>query len=210
MLVKIWILVLAVVAALAQGQGGNPTTNAARQPTVGAAPQKKESSLSNHRFVDLSDAQATILAGILGLLGGFAAAEINRRQKADELFFAALKFLAGGTQNRNLGISAIELYRKKRRHRELTVSLLVGAAIYLLLESNQADAEHEVYNLRRIMWMLLSEEKLSKPRQIDCQNLLCAMQRKKAGKARRGLTIEDQQLDAWIERLTTLTGPRRS
>jgi len=81
------------------------------------------------------------------------AAEEQRR--ADELFATALGFLGGGSQQRNLGIAAISLYwRQFPRHTQLCAEILVGSAIYLLSQSKQKDASHELFNLQRMMDLL--------------------------------------------------------
>jgi len=105
----------------------------------------------------ISEGLGTLIGAIVGLLAGSITTSLTYQQKNDELFFNALGFLDGGSQKRNLGISAIELYWKKRRHRKLCRSLLTGSAIYLLQESKQGDAAHELYNLKRIMDILLKE-----------------------------------------------------
>jgi hypothetical protein len=94
-----------------------------------------------------SEPEATIIAALfalsaslLGYFIGMFTTRLNYKQKQDELFFKALDFLRRGSQNRNLGISAIQLYWEGRRHRTLCVSLLVGSAIYLLLASEQGSA----------------------------------------------------------------------
>ncbi len=81
----------------------------------------------------------------------------QRMQKTDELFLKALDFLGGGSQERNLGISAIELYWTDTRHKALCISLLIGSVIYLLSESKHKDAAHEQYNLRRMMRLITAE-----------------------------------------------------
>src|SRR5262249_11440003 len=98
-----------------------------------------------------------VVAALIGLIGAFLGTLINRAQRTDELFFKALDVLGGGSQVRNLGISAIEPYLKRRRHRPLCVSLLAGSAIYLLLASGQGEKEHKLYNLDRIMDLLLDK-----------------------------------------------------
>ena len=65
---------------------------------------------------------ATLLAAIVGFVGGLIAARATYQQKSDELFFKALDFLGGGSQKRNLGIAAIELYWSNKRHRAVSVS----------------------------------------------------------------------------------------
>ncbi len=78
----------------------------------------------------------------------------QRMQKTDELFLKALDFLGGGSQKRNLGLSAIELYWADTRHKDLVISLLIGSAIYLMSESEQKDKAHEQYNLYRMMRLI--------------------------------------------------------
>jgi hypothetical protein len=65
------------------------------------------------------------VASALVALAGLAFATIvqmsidrrQRIQKSDELFLKALDFLGGGSQKRNLGISAIERYWADTRHK---------------------------------------------------------------------------------------------
>ena len=80
---------------------------------------------------------AAVIAGLVGILVGLIAAGIQYRTKSDELFYKALDFLDGGTQRRNLGIAAIELSWNHRRFRPIATALLIGSALYLLLESEQ-------------------------------------------------------------------------
>lgn len=103
---------------------------------------------------------AAVAAAVIVTAAGFFAGIITSRQKNDELLLLAINHLCGGTQERNVGISAIELYWNKNRHRQLCVSMLVGSAIYLLRESKQKGAQHELYNLNRIMTFLLIKKKL--------------------------------------------------
>lgn len=146
---------------------------------------------------------ATVVAALIGLGVGFITAEFNRRQKADELFFRALDFLTGKSQVRNLGIAAIELYWRRRRHRDLCISLLAGSAIYLLLESEQDDAAHEVFNLDRIMAMLTSQRRVRDSSRLAYAALTDAVQRKIAGHP-RGLTVAADSLNKWKVALTGL------
>ena len=44
----------------------------------------------------MSDAAATILAALIGFVGGLIVAAHTFRQKADELFLADLQYLEGG------------------------------------------------------------------------------------------------------------------
>ncbi len=160
----------------------------------------------------MSEIQATIIAARIGLIGGFVAAEFRRRQKADELYFQALNFLGGGTQLRNLGFSAIELYWTNRRHRDVSALLLVGAAIYLLTESKQTTAKHEQYNLDRIMALLLSDTQPSVKRAGAYRSLLEVL-RLVAGapglsgcaiygysfSGRRGVQVKSKVRSEWIK-----------
>jgi hypothetical protein len=149
----------------------------------------------------LSGPQATIIAGLLGLIGGFVAAEINRKQKADELFFEALKFLGGGTQVRNLGIAAIELYWEQKRHREVSVPLLVGAAIYLLTQSKQTVAEHEQYNLERIIDMLKSDHNPTQKRATAYARLHKILLQKPG---QRGVQVPNDLRESWVKTFAAL------
>ena len=56
----------------------------------------------------MSDAAAAIIAALIGFVGGLIVAAFTFRQKADELFLAGLQYLGGGSQERNLGIAALE------------------------------------------------------------------------------------------------------
>jgi hypothetical protein len=105
----------------------------------------------------MSDASATVIAALIGFVGGLVVAAFTFRQKADELILAGLQYLEGGSQKRNLGIAALELSWSSSRHRIVIARLLVGVALYLLLESKQEDAAHEIENLRSIMKLLTSK-----------------------------------------------------
>ena len=106
----------------------------------------------------MSDAVVGLIGLLIGTLGTLGVQRYVIRQKAHELFLTSLKHLGGGSQERNLGISAIEFYWKDyTKERNLIIPLLVGAAIYLLTESQQGDSQHEHYNLKRIMRLLLKK-----------------------------------------------------
>jgi hypothetical protein len=104
------------------------------------------------------------LAALVGGLVGVVIATYRYRQKQDELFFKALDFMKGGSQERNVGLAAIELYWRDRRRKPLSIGLLTGSAIYLLVQSKRADSRHEHYNLQRIMNLLLEP-----PPRLDSQ-----------------------------------------
>jgi|GEM_PF-2637647 len=165
------------------------------------------------------------VASALVALAGLAFATIvqissdrrQRMQRTDELFLKALDFLGGGSQKRNLGISAIELYWADTRHKALVISLLIGSAIYLLSESEQKDAAHEQYNLRRMMRLITAVEpgNLSESLRGDYEVLQKVLEQKieSIGSARRqggekekasGLFVESADLEKWKSDVTAL------
>jgi hypothetical protein len=158
------------------------------------------------------------VAGALVALAGLAFATIvqissdrrQRMQKTDELFLKALDFLGGGSQKRNLGISAIELYWADTRHKALVISLLIGSVIYLLSESGQKDAAHELYNLHRMMRLItaVGPENLSESLRGDYEALQkvlaqkiksngSASQQMEKGKKASGLFVKTDELEKW-------------
>ena len=154
------------------------------------------------------------IAGLVGILVGIVAAGAQYRMKSDELFYKALDFLDGGSQRRNLGIAAIELSWNKRRFRPISTALLIGSALYLLLESKQEQAVHEAYNLGRIMERLLHADTYKFSTQAEYKLLQDALEKaKQAAKAResgtppgasRGLTLSTKELQAWEDSLATI------
>jgi hypothetical protein len=111
----------------------------------------------------MTEAMGIIIGAIVGAVFGTISALIGarltyqaaERKRADDLFSTALELMGGGTQRRNLGIAAITLYwREFPQHKQLCAEMLIGSAIYLLTESQQEDASHEVFNLHRIMALL--------------------------------------------------------
>ncbi len=134
-------------------------------------------------------------------------ARATYQQKSDELFFKALDFLGGGSQKRNLGIAAIELYWSNKRHRPISVSLLIGSAIYLLLESGQENAAHELHNLDRIMTRLSQKESRLFTSRSQYNRLLTAVRAARdPNKSGGGLVVPDSQLAAWESVLLSLVG----
>jgi hypothetical protein len=144
----------------------------------------------------------TVIAALIAFLGGLWAANLTYQQKGDELFFKALDFLGGGSQRRNLGISAIELYWNSKRHRPICVSLLVGSALYLLLESKNQEKIHEINNLLRMMDLLLFKNSISGDAQFKQYLLLKnAVEKSKLSTLSTGLAITTSQRDDWLSRL---------
>ena len=152
----------------------------------------------------MSDAAATVIAALIGFIGGLVAARYTFRQKADELFLSGLQHLGGGSQERNLGIAALDLAWESRRHRKHIAPLLVGSAVYLLLESKQDDAAHEVHNLRRLIKLIVAAKRSGSLGSEDEETLLHAINRKLSNGAdkRPGLLLADSDLDTWRDQIT--------
>lgn len=145
--------------------------------------------------------------GILGSMCGWLIAKKTERQKADELFLTALDFMGGGTQRRNLGIAAITMYwRKFPEHKQLCLEMLVGAAIYLLTESKQKDAGHELFNLNRIMVLIQDvSSKVQDRGGVDQLNEVLKRRLEdycSEPKPKKGLWVSDKQLDLWKSKLS--------
>jgi hypothetical protein len=154
----------------------------------------------------MSEAEGIIIGALVGAICGLAAARVTAKREADALFLTALAFLGGGTQKRNLGLSAIELYWKEYpQHKRLCTSLLVGSAIYLLLRSNQKDAAHEVYNLHRIMDYILDDRSYDGKLRKRYESLLEALSSRKykvQTEDHGGLCLAKETMDGWHEKLT--------
>jgi len=92
---------------------------------------------------------------VTALIGAWLSYRTAQRKRADDLFLMALEFMGGGSQRRNLGVAAITMYwRQFPEYGQLISEMLAASAIYLLTESKQKDASHEVFNLHRIMALL--------------------------------------------------------
>jgi hypothetical protein len=149
---------------------------------------------------------ATIIGVLVGFIGGLVVAPATYQQKSDELFFKAIDFLGGGSQKRNLGIAAIELYWSNKRHRPVSVSLLVGSALYLLLQSGQKDAAHELHNLERIMTHLMRPDSRLFTSRSQYLRLLAAVRAARVPNRVAGLTVPASQLEEWERELNKMLG----
>jgi hypothetical protein len=105
----------------------------------------------------LSDVIGTLIGALIALIGTWVGTRNSSRHREHELFIQSLALLTGGSQTRNVGISAIGLFLEDERYYYRSRSALIGSAIYLLVESGQGDKRHELYNLSRIMDLLVSE-----------------------------------------------------
>ncbi len=149
----------------------------------------------------MSDATGAIIAALIGFIGGLIVAAYTFRQKSEELFLTGLQFLEGGSQRRNLGIAAMELSWTNKRYRRIITSIFVGVASYLLLESKQKDAAHELKNLYRVMKILTSTKgrrNLNNDHESQ-EALITALKRKeKYPMQDPGLWIPHKKIDNWI------------
>ena len=145
-----------------------------------------------------------VVGGLFGTIGALLTYRAAERGRADALLSSALEFMGGGSQRRNLGIAAISLYwRQFPQHRQLCAEMLVGAAIYLLSESKQEDASHEVFNLHRIFELLLEIEPTLKKRDAY-QRLRDAVEKRLSPfepKPKIGLWLERSELEKWRDDL---------
>ena len=152
----------------------------------------------------MSDATGAIIAALIGFIGGLIVAAYTFRQKSEELFLTGLQFLEGGSQKRNLGIAAMELSWTNKRYRRIITSIFVGVASYLLLESKQEDAAHELKNLDRVMKILTSPKgrrNLNSDHESR-ETLINALEKKKKCPMKDpGLWIPSEKIDNWINSL---------
>jgi len=166
----------------------------------------------------MTEQQAIIIAALIGVIGtilGFAGglivARYTIRQKADELFLDGLQYLGGGSQVRNLGIAALDLAWESERHRKYITPLIVGSALYLLLESRRKDAAHEIYNLRRLVKLLIAAKNSGDLSLEDEQTLCQAIDTKLSAQAdenlaakldkHTGLVLDVSDLTTWQSQL---------
>lgn len=148
-----------------------------------------------------------VIGAVIGSLSALVTYKAEKRKRADTLFSSALEYLGGGSQRRNLGIAAVSLYWQEfPEYKQLCAEMLLGAAIYLLSESKQEDAPHEVYNLYRIMALLKANKpdwenrKPYKELQVVIDNRIS----KGELKPKRGLWVDKSYLEAWRDDLEAL------
>lgn len=148
----------------------------------------------------MSDTAATIISALIGFIGGLIVAAFTLKQKADELFLAGLQYLSHGSQNRNLGIAAMELSWSSRRHRRVIARMFVGVAVYLLLKSEQKDAAHELLNLDKIM-TLLTDHHTRPYLNIRIRKSLfdALMEKSNNPESDPGLWVTKEKIEKWIK-----------
>ncbi|MDH5675759.1 MAG: hypothetical protein OEZ06_26780 [Myxococcales bacterium] len=146
------------------------------------------------------------IAALFGLVSGGVSSWLvywaQTRKRSDELFGAALGFLDHGSQRRNVGIARLRLYMREypSYDKDVCAEVLVGTAIYLLLESEQKGKAHELLNLDRIMKILLSELEPSDVTRASYESLGNALKSRlemKDRKPEEGLWLDDGKLEGW-------------
>jgi hypothetical protein len=138
----------------------------------------------------------------------FAKQAERRRQDS---MLQALQYFGGRSQVRSIGISIVDgSWDEMPEFRGVFVPLLINQAIYLLSESEAKDAEHELFNLRRIRYLLGKPAPDGHdPRQDEFyEYLLSVIDRKKRGEITSGLQLERAEIDEWITTLESNIGQR--
>lgn len=157
-------------------------------------------------------------SAVLGLAGAFGAAlgTIIQRywQKADarvaaietdrlkirDYLYDSLKWFDGGTQRRSIGISVIEAsWASLQEFRGTWIAVLANQAIFLLEESGQKDAAHEVANLDRMMELLIRHKGYL--RGTDRGLILSALQYNHGSNKGKGLWLDKNKVAAWQARV---------
>jgi hypothetical protein len=96
-----------------------------------------------------------VLTGVFSLCQGRLAAREREQARREQNLMAAFQYFDKGSQRRSIGISIIEANRGMMPEQlPMFIPVLVNQAVYLLTESGQVDAEHELRNLQRIMGLL--------------------------------------------------------
>jgi hypothetical protein len=169
----------------------------------------------------MTEAAAVVAAGVIGgafaVIGSLITALLAQRETQRDRAQDALNWMTGKTQSRNVGIAAIEASWDRRwrsgKFRRLTTPVLCGTALYLISYSNEKDAPHELYNLDRIMWLLLHNPQAA-PFSTGYDAIIWAIERNKAYsgmriEARRklentGLFVTNDKLAEWGDQLTRM------
>ncbi len=149
-----------------------------------------------------------IVGGIFGAIGAWLTHKVAEQKRADALFSNALEFMGGGTQRRNLGIAAISLYwREFPQHSQLCAEMLTGSAIYLLTESEQEGASHEVFNLHRIMTLLkdISPRLTNRACYQRLEEVIGQRLSPYEERPKRGLWVKKVELENWQHDLQRVT-----
>ena len=118
------------------------------------------------------------------------ARESAERDKFLSHVLDSLRWFEGKTQRRSIGIGVVEGNWSRFPELQGTwTSVLTNQAVYLLSESNEADAQHEVANLHRIMGLLSRVEVDFS--QVQRESLVAALRKNAAGQGLRGVSEID-------------------
>ena len=119
------------------------------------------------------------------------ARETAEREKFLSHALDSLRWFEGKTQRRSIGIGIVEGNWVRFPELQCTwTAVLANQAVYLLSESGEDDAQHEVANLHRIMGLLSrAEVRFS---QVQCESLSAALQKNAKGAGLRGVTDIDR------------------
>jgi hypothetical protein len=160
--------------------------------------------LSNEVLTALIGASVGVTIAVVQAVLGYLE---RKRSRRDASLFQAFQYFDGGTQRRNIGIAIIEgLWQEAPHLQGLFIPLLVNQAIYLLTVSEQSEARHEQDNLRRIMGLTTVPAGTAAGFADHYRELLSAVEDKKTGRARAGVSIDAKTLDEWAGRLTARCG----
>jgi hypothetical protein len=156
--------------------------------------------MSNEVITALIGASVGVTIAVVQAVYGYLE---RKRSKRDSYLFQAFQYFDGGTQRRNIGNAIIEgLWQEAPHLQGLFVPPLVNQAIYLLTGSEQSEARHGQDNLRRIMVLATTPTGTAKGFAGHYRELLRAVEAKKAGRARAGMSVDGKTLDEWAEHLT--------
>jgi len=113
-----------------------------------------------------------------------------------------LHWFEGDTQKRSLGIAVIEANwnSAKSLHRTWT-AVLTNQALYLLSQSGQGEAVHEIANLKRIMNLLLLHKDKSSVLEYKLLTKQLSKKIERGGNSPGLILIGDKDLTRWYDDL---------
>ncbi len=136
-------------------------------------------------------------------------AEEQQQIRRDTYLFESFKWFAGGSQERNIGISIVEGFWEQVPHlRSILIPLLANQATYLLTQSKQDKAMHEQDNLLRIMSLLVGYEEKSKYFPYY-QQILNAIDIRQKGGASAGIAVDANTLKKWRDWIEKIPKPEQ-
>jgi len=158
--------------------------------------------------------EPSALFGVLGILGGVAgvllqrfwhrrdserAAERAERDRVQAHVLDSLKWFEGKSQKRSIGIAVVEGNWARFPDLHSTwAAVLVNQAVYLLAESGQDDAKHEIDNFYRIQTLLNQPD--ANMTSLQKQAIAAAITRNAAGDGLKGLNRK--MLEDWRSALS--------